>query len=157
MEKTNTTEKTISEQWIQGIFESLRKLENLEIMAKHGCENIIEFGRRFKGEDLDLLKTQNVSFFLTEFEIVLTNSQPLISEKDYEEINNKFLWLKDGEKKTGGFLEKTRHYERVQLKLHSKFYTLVIPTLSELRSKLVKALWKILSPSAKDTLEELPL
>lgn len=152
MEDNSGSEKTISNQWLENIFSSLMKLETYERLLKEGCSGILEY---ITNPNINLADIQykNYKLFLTEMEIIIENTKHLIEKEKYLQISILFNSIKKFEKEVGSFLytqyDMVGHNEWSELKPE---FERVKPKISRLRSLLVSALWKILSPSAKENL-----
>lgn len=156
MEEEMSSNKNITDKWLDNIFETLMRLEGYERLAKEGCNSILEYVQ-VQNLDLATIQHKNYEMFISEFEIILNNTRHLIDKKTYLQITLKLNALKNFEQEVGGFLDvkfnQMQHTEHCVLK--QEFY-FAENEISKLRGILVSSLWKYLSPNSKESFEGLP-
>lgn len=149
-ELAKTTERTVAENWLQNIFNSLMRLQSYERMAKEGCEDILEYVQ-IPPKDMPKLQYKNYSLFMTEFSILLNDIKNFADKEKHKKILIDFYGLREFEKKEGGFLGQRDQLLHQQTKVRSFFlkdsFYVGANKISELRSMLIDSIWKILSPS----------
>lgn len=156
MENSESSQKNITDKWLDNIFESLMRLEGYERLMKEGCESILEY---IQGSNLSIgdIQYKNYSLFITEAEILIEDTKHLIDKKRFLDISLLLTWIKKYEDEVDGFLEHkydmVQHEEWNEVKPEFRF---VFSKISRLRGMFVSSLWKLLSPSAKENMGGLP-
>lgn len=154
MDEGTNTQKTITDRWLDNLYESLMRLEQYEKLAREGCESLMEYVQN-PNLDLALIQNKNYGLFITELEITLNNCRHLIDKDKRLKITLEIKSILKKELEVKGFLSEKRdlvmHTTRNVLK--PSFY-IVLRKISALRRDLVSSLWFILSPKAKDILPE---
>lgn len=145
-----SSQKTVSDQWLQNIIESLQRLQLAEYRAKEGCYDLLEFIQNPLSEsDLAIIMHKNYKLFMTDYSILLSNIKRIAEDELYKACAESFNSLNDLEQKQNGFIRKLTINGETQFKLSDNF-TLVVTIISKLRSLAVESLWRILSPSASE-------
>lgn len=156
MESSESSQKNITDKWLDNIFECLMRLEQYERLMKEGCESIMDY---VQNQNLSIgdIQYKNYSFFVTEAEILMEDTKHLIDKKKFLEISLLLTWIKRYEEDIGGFLEHKHdmlnHEEWNEVKPE---FRIVFSRVSRLRGMFVSSLWKLLSPSAKENMGGLP-
>ena len=106
---------------------------------------------------LPMIQYKNYLLFMTDFEILINNSKEMMAEGKFEDFVKNLQGLREAEEKVGGFLKvRTNNIQKTQ-KYHLKpIFNDVLKIISKMRRDIVSCLLPILSPSAKDTSEDLP-
>lgn len=152
----NSSEKTINDKWLDNIYNILLRLENSDKLASEGCMSIIDFVESPQ-QFLPLIQYKNYSIFLTDFEILINNSQKIIGNKKYKEFVRNINTLRELEKNVGGFLVvNSKNISRTKKYYLKPIFNHAIKIISKMRRDIVSCLWKVLSPSAKDSGDPLP-
>lgn len=154
MDEGANTQKTITDKWLDNLYESLMRLEQYEKLAREGCESLMEYVQN-PNLDLALIQNKNLGLFITEFEITLNNGKKVIDKKEYLNMTLGIRRILKKELEVKGFLTEERDLVMHTTKnvLKPSFY-IVLREISALRRDLVGSLWFILSPKAKDTIPE---
>jgi hypothetical protein len=152
MDENIVTQKTITDRWLDNLFESLMRLEQYERLAREGCVSLLEYVQN-PNIDLALIQNKNYGLFMTEFNITLRSGKRLIEKNTYLDLLLEYKTILKIELNTKGFLseeiDEISHTRKNTLK--PSFYK-ILNKLSSLRARLVDSLWFVLSPKAKDTL-----
>jgi hypothetical protein len=152
MDENIVTQKTITDRWLDNLFESLMRLEQYERLAREGCVSLLEYVQN-PNIDLALIQNKNYGLFMTEFNITLRSGKRLIEKNTYLDLLLEYKTILKIELNTKGFLseeiDEISHTRKNTLK--PSFYK-IQNKLSSLRARLVDSLWFVLSPKAKDTL-----
>lgn len=156
MESSESGQKNITDKWLDNIFESLMRLQGYERMLKEGCGSVLEY---VQNPEINLADIQykNYTLFMTEVEIILGDTRHLIDKQKFLNLSILFKVIKEIENEAEGFIytqyDMVNHTEWRELKPD---FELVKPKVSQIRSMLVSALWKLLSPSARENMGGLP-
>jgi len=141
-----TSQKTITEKWLENLFNNLLRLETYEKLAKEGCTSILDYVD-LNDKSLTQIQYKNYTLFLTEIEVVANDCKNLIKEEDYNKILFELSVLNVYEQKIGGFLDKKiNEQERTSWFILKPEFSIAIKRISKLRRILVDNLWKLLSP-----------
>jgi len=156
MENSESSQKNITDKWLDNIFECLMRLEHYERLLKEGCESIIEY---VQNPNLCLADVQykNYNLFIAEVEILMEDTRHLIDKEKFLNISLLLNYIKKYEDDVGGFIETkydmVEHTQNNQMKFE---FSNILPKISKLRGLFVSSLWKLLSPSAKENMGGLP-
>jgi len=156
MENSESSQKNITDKWLDNIFECLMRMETYERLIKEGCESIMDY---VQNPNLSIgdIQYKNYSLFITEAEILIEDTKHLIDKKRFLDISLLLNWIKNYENDIGGFLEHKhdmlKHEEWNEVKPE---FRMVFSRISRLRGMFVSSLWKLLSPSAKENMGGLP-
>ncbi len=152
----NSSEKTINDKWLDNIYNILLRLENSDKLASEGCLSIIEFVQSPQ-QFLPLVQYRNYSIFLTDFEILINNTKNIIGDTKYKAFAKNIQTLRDLEKRVNGFLVvNSKNINRIKKYYLRPVFSEATKIISNMRRDIVSCLWKVLSPSAKDSGEPLP-
>lgn len=152
----NSSLKTINDKWLDNIYDILLRLENSDKLSSEGCRDIIEY-LQSPEQFLPLIQYKNYSIFLTDFQILINNSREIIGEDKYKEFVKNLKSLEELEKKCKGFLIiKTNNIKKTQQYTLRPVFFEALKIISNMRRDIVTCLWRILSPSAKDSVDKLP-
>jgi len=145
MEET-TSQRTITEKWLDNLFDSLMRLEVYERLAKDGCSNLLEY-LSINDKEISQIQYKNYSLFLTEAEVVINSCRNLIKEENCKKILFEIEMLKLYEQKIDSFLEKKiNQKDNISwFELRPEF-VIAVKRLSKIRKMLVENLWEFLSP-----------
>ncbi len=156
MEFQNSSEKTINDKWLDNIYNILLRLEQADKLASDGCRDIIEFIQS-PDQHLSLIQYKNYSMFLTDFQILINNSKNIIGEQKYKEFIKNIKTLNALEDNDKSFLiVKTNNINKTKKYYLRPIFYEALKIISKMRREVVSCLWKVLSPSAEDTSQELP-
>lgn len=156
MENEESSQKNITDKWLDNIFESLVRMQYYERLMKEGCGSLSEYIER-SNADIVEVQYKNYKLFITEAEILIEDSRHLIEKKQMLQISILLSLIKNYEKKVGSFLEVHNNFiSREKFNILRDEYFLIFPSISRLRGMFVSSLWKLLSPSAKENLGGLP-
>ena len=156
MENSESSQKNITDKWLDNIFESLMRLESYERLMKEGCEGILEYVQN-PNINLADIQYKNYTLFITEAEILIEDTKHLIDKKRFLDITLLLNWIKNYEEEVDGFLE--RKYDMLQHQEWNEIkpeFRIIFSRVSKLRGMFVSSLWKLLSPSAKENMGGLP-
>lgn len=156
MENSESSQKNITDKWLDNIFECLMRLEQYERLMKEGCESILEYVQN-PNINLADIQYKNYNLFITEAEILFEDTKHLIAKDKFLNISILLNWIKNYDCDKGGLLKRVddhiAHEHWNELKPE---FSNVIPQVSRLRGLFVSSLWKLLSPSAKENMGGLP-
>ena len=156
MEISESSQKNITDKWLDNIFECLMRLEQYERLLKEGCESILDY---VQNPNLNLADIQykNYNLFITEAEILLEDTKHLIAKDKFLSISLLLKWIKNYEVDKDGLIKRVNDFVQHEYwnELKPEF-SLVLPKISKLRGLFVSSLWKLLSPSAKENMGGLP-
>jgi len=149
----NTSQKNLTDDWLNNIGLILLRLEECETRMYNGCADLRELiEERSLGKDFELIKYKNAGLMITYFKNLITNIQPIISEQEYikfkkeiEELyklySNKLILNK----------EKVSLYENRYSAINkthdfylTSYFQVLCNNLTSLRSRIVLSLKKIL-------------
>ncbi len=152
----NSSEKNISDKWLDNIFNILKRLEESEKLAREGCLTILEYVQ-IPEKSLPLIQYKNYTLFLTDFQLLINNCQQMIGKKDYDLFIKNLKGLKELESKCKCFLGvKKDHIKRTETYYLKPMFHRSIDIIGKMRRDLITNLWKILSPSADENMDSLP-
>jgi hypothetical protein len=155
MEEATST-KNINEKWLENIFNSLMRMKEAEKRLWEGCTDLLEFVNTDQMQ-LPIIQSKNYDLFILETEILLADVKSQIDENVAKEIKIKIKNLRELEKIKKGFLGIKRNYiDKTKEYFIKPSFVVAKEEISEIREKLVSALWKILSPNAKESMGEMP-
>ncbi len=151
-----SSEKTINDKWLDNIYDILLRLENSDKLASEGCISLIEFVQSPQ-QFLPLIQYKNYSMFLTDFEILINNTQKIIGATEYKKFVKNIKNLREAESNVGGFLVvNSKNINKIKKYKLKPLFQDAIKIISSMRRDIVSCLWKVLSPSGKDAGDPLP-
>lgn len=152
MDETNTSQKSISNEYWNNIFRGLIKIENHVRLATEGCESLLDYIQQ-TDKNLDEIKYKNYQLFMIEFKLVLDSIKNFIDPKEYKSMNEKLRKIDKAERKLKGLMKITSdaRYKMKEYKLKPQFDA-VIRLMIMLRGDLLSSkLWNMISPIAEDS------
>ena len=90
----NESARSISELWINHLFKSLERLQQYEVNARAGCQNITEY-LQIDEAIIPSLRLKNFSFMLDEFDITLSNCMAILKPEDIKKFKDKLNFIKN--------------------------------------------------------------
>lgn len=137
-------EKTIQAQnfhaaWLEKINEIINKIEETELLAKNGCQDILDYTfalREDKDKYLGLVQYQNVKFLVDYFDILIAKLAPILEDK-----MNKYITalnaVKENCKEEDLFILRVHNAQHQLVRITPKhFMQVTLDFLSNLKIKL---------------------
>lgn len=138
MEETFDT-SNINFKWLDNIFEQLKNIQDMERLAKEGCNSLFEYMQvPYETKNLMLADIQykNLKFLLLELDILVDNISPIIKEKT-KDYKDKLKSIKEVIDKSELFLKAFKvNNETVNVKILPLFYT-TLNYLNEIKSSVL--------------------
>lgn len=148
--------KDVSDKWLDLIFNSLKLLEYYEREFKSGCQGIQDFIQQLGYANpygiLAMSQVKAMELLVNEFDITLTNIEPIISKNKYEEMRKKLLYCMELQSSkygvlyeyTWGCTDKFHGKPYTNgIKFHLLFFTFIQKT-AELRGDIIRELSPVL-------------
>ncbi len=152
----NSSEKNISDKWLDNIFNILTRLEEAEKLSREGCIGILEY-IQIPEKTLPLIQYKNYTLFLTDFRLLINNCEQIIGNDNYKVFAKNLEGLRELESKCQCFLGvKKNHINKTETYYLKPMFHNATEVIGQMRRNLVSNLWKILSPSASDSFGGLP-
>ena len=138
----------INQKWLENIYENIKNIEEHERLAKEGCESLmVYFGIPQDTRQIVLgdIQFKNLSFFLTEFHLLISDLTPVLNDKDVEYFRETIKKIEKGLKTEQLFINKVydRSRKLKETKLTPFFYE-TLNFLGELKIELFKKIKNIL-------------
>jgi len=178
-EPKEDSKRSVSDRWLDLIFECLKNLEKYERSARNGSIDLTQYlTLRYDEGFIDQpnieteIRIKSINLMISEFRILITNFGDIILPKEFIEKCNKVLNWANAERNYIATLEdekKGNYYTKAEVKRYyadgsltkeilflitgKKFYS-ILNELSNLRAELVRELKDILfmlDPKTKDT------
>ncbi len=143
IDKSDFESTNISEKWNENIYENIRNLENMERLAREGCNSILEYSQLASNPNAHIIikeiQYKNLNMMLSEMQLCLVDIKSIIDTDFYKEIRkitdgiNKFinkreLFITENFDTTKGRI--------ISMDLNPMFYN-VLEKLCDLRERII--------------------
>lgn len=90
IDKNDFESTNISEKWMENIYENIRNLENMERLAREGCNSILEYAQLASNPNAHIIikevQYKNAKMMLSELQLLLTDIRIIVGETFYGKI-----------------------------------------------------------------------
>lgn len=153
MENKEQFESTnINTRWLENIYEQLRTIQNMERLAREGCNSIMEYMEiPFNIRPMILVDVEykNLRFMALEMDILIGNLAPILKEKT-EIYNNKLNILMINLDNRSLFLKEIKKDNRVVMIEPLPFLYSSTAYLSNIKTSLIKDIGHLLYIEQQD-------
>jgi hypothetical protein len=136
----------INIKWLENIYEQLQVIQNMERLAREGCNNIMEYMQipfELRNVVLPDVEYKNLRFIVLEMDILITNLTPVLKEKA-EGYKNSLAPLLTNLDDRNLFLKEIRKDKKVIMIETLPLMTSSIMYISEIKSKLIQDIGHLL-------------
>lgn len=156
MDENSIQSSNINSQWLQNIFENLKKIEEFERLAREGCTSILDYlqyPQDIRRVIIADIQYKNLKLIINEMKLVIPDLSPVIAQDKVKELRNK---LSDLSKFTNDRrLFVVENYSEVKKVVTDSYMTknfeLVLEGLSLLRQEIIFLIQHILYVAVKPT------
>lgn len=153
---------TINALWLNNIYENIKNLENMERLARQGCQDIFEHFQALREERTSLyaeLQYKNLKLMITEMDLLLTDLTPILEQdptkKDIADEFRKHI------KKVGKISENRKLFVKesrgidgsIKLSKNTDFFIETLNFISDLKREIFKNIKHILYIQSTQTWE----
>lgn len=130
----------INEKWLNNVYENIKKMEEHERLSREGCESLFDFLRMsYEHRKVIIGSTQfkNLSFFITEFGLLLTDLSPVIKKDTLKKFKNTLDTIEKALGTKALFIDE--HYDadgRITETSPTRFFWETIKALNNLKTDL---------------------
>lgn len=134
--------------WLQNIYENIKNLEQLERIAREGCNSIMEYlqiPHESRAFILGDVQYKNLRFIITELDLLLIDLTPVIKESELIDFQLSLNKVKELIENRRLFLEEPRGVDRsIRYSKPKPFFYETLNFLSLLKVSIIKSIAHIL-------------
>lgn len=99
-DNNSETDRSISQKWVEDVYNSLKNLEIVERLAMNGCENILDYVESELYTDpigsektINMIRAKNIILWIKESKILLRKLKNFIESEEYRKLNNRIDYI----------------------------------------------------------------
>ena len=135
--------KNISQLWLQNIYENLKNLENMERLAREGCESVFDYVQipiRIRNKVVAEAQYKNLRLMVSEMILLLTDITPICKKEFIKGVSDMVHLIKARITHRKDFISTPINQTKGKLtdsKLLNSFY-ITLEKITDLRIKVIK-------------------